>query len=94
MPQAILTFMWTSTVILTGTIVIEGTAFRWLVTDGLAQQLTVSHPTLGTQTQPLASSPAAQARTVGRAMLGAATGFLEAVDDGPMLDGDPEPTIV
>jgi hypothetical protein len=86
--------MWTSTVILTGTVVIEGTAFRWLVTDGLGQQLTVSHPTLGTRTQPVTENPESQARDVGRALLGAATGFLEAVDDAPMADGDPEPTIV
>jgi hypothetical protein len=74
-----------------GTIVIEGAAFRWSVDDGAS--LTVSHPMIGSQTQPLAN-PESQARAVGRAMLGAATGFLEAVDDDPLPEGDPDPTIV
>ena len=87
--------MFTSTVILAGTVVVEGTAFRWSVTDGRAQHLMVTHPTLGTQTRELTASPDAQARAIGRAMLvSKAVGFLEAVDDGPMPDSDPEPTIV
>ena len=90
--------MFTSTVILAGTVVIEGAAFRWSVTDGLAQQLTVSHPTIGTQTQTLTASPDSQARAVGRAMLKgevgtASAGFLEAFDDVPLPGGDPESTI-
>jgi hypothetical protein len=60
---------WTSTVILADTVVLEGTAFRWLVTDGLHQQLTVSHPAFGTKTQPLTRSPDRQARDVGRTMM-------------------------
>ena len=84
--------MSTKTVDLCGTVVIEGVAFRWSIADG--PSLTVSHPTIGAQTQPLGESPESQARALGRAMLGAATGFLEAVDDAPMPDGDPEPTIV
>jgi hypothetical protein len=86
--------MWTGTVVLCGTVVVEGVAFRWSVTDGLPQDLTVSHPMLGTQTGPFGSDPDSQARNVARAMLGAATGFLEAVDDAPMSDGDPEPPIL
>jgi hypothetical protein len=90
--------MFTNTVILTGTVVIEGSAFRWSVTDGLAQQLMVSHAILGTQTQPLAASPASQARIVGRAMLkdaahAAAVGFVDEFDVAPISNGDPEPTI-
>ena len=76
--------MWTSTVILTGMVVVDGTAFRWLVTDGAVRKLTVSHPTLGTRTQRVTASPESQARVVGRAMLGAARGLLEAIDDGPI----------
>lgn len=91
--------MFTSTVILTGTVVIEGVAFRWSVTDGRSQQLMVGHPTIGTQTQTLTASPDSQARDVGLAMLksaahAASVGFLEAFDDAPMPNGDPEPTIV
>jgi hypothetical protein len=91
--------VWTSTVILTGTVVVEGTAFRWTVTDARAQQLTVSHPTVGTQTQLLRANPEAQARAVGRAMLknaarAARIGYIDAVDDIPTADGDPDPTIV
>jgi hypothetical protein len=91
--------MFTSTVILAGTVVIEETAFRWSVTDGLAQQLMVSHPTLGTQIQRVTASPESQARLIGRQMLrdaalAAAIGFIDAVDDVPMPTGDPEPTIV
>ena len=61
--------MFGSTIVFTGTVVIGETAFRWSVTDGQAQQLIVSHPTLGTQIQRLTASPDAQARLVGRAML-------------------------
>jgi hypothetical protein len=87
--------MFTSTVILAGTVVVEGRPFRWWVTDGLTQRLTVRHPVYGTETQRLVRSPALQAQAIGRAMLvSKALGFLEAVDDGPMPDGDPEPTIV
>jgi hypothetical protein len=61
--------MFTSTIILSGTVVIEGTSFRWWLTDGIAQRLTVSHPAHGTETQPLTANPESQARAVGRAML-------------------------
>ncbi|HUQ51067.1 MAG TPA: hypothetical protein VM692_02525 [Gammaproteobacteria bacterium] len=61
--------MFTSTIILSGTVVIEGTTFRWWLTDGVAQQLTVSHPAHGTQTQPLEGDPESHARVVGRALL-------------------------
>ena len=92
--------MFTSTVVLAGTVVIEGVAFCWSVTDGLAQQLTVSHPTMGTQTQRLTASPDSQARAVGRSMLNstacaAAIGYIDAVDDVALPEGDPDlPKIV
>jgi 2-methylaconitate cis-trans-isomerase PrpF len=97
--QLHLSIMWTSTVILSGTVVVEGTAFRWLVTDSLAQKLTVSHPTLGSKTEALTGSPESQSRDVGRSILvdkarSAAIGFVDAFDDAPLPDRDPEPTIV
>lgn len=91
--------MWTSTVILSGTVVVEGTVFRWSVTDGLTQQLMVSHPTLGSKTEPLTGSPESQSRAVGRSILNnparaAAIGLIDAFDDTPILDGDAEPPFV
>ena len=87
--------MFTSDVILAGTVVIEGTPFRWSVADGIAQQLTVYHPTLGARTQRLTKSSDAQARAIGRRMLVSKTiDLLEAVDDYPMPNGDPVPPIV
>jgi hypothetical protein len=64
--------MFTSTIILSGTVVIEGITFRWWLTDGIAQRLTVSHPAHGTETQTLSAEPASQARALSRAMLAAA----------------------
>jgi hypothetical protein len=61
--------MFTNTVILAGTVVIEGVAFRWSVTDGFTQRLTVSNERLGTRVEQLAGSPDAQARAMGRAIL-------------------------
>jgi hypothetical protein len=88
--------MFASTVILSGTVIVEGVPFRWWVTDGLAQQLTVSHPAYGTDGRRLTGSPHSQARSIARAMLAsrAATGFLEAVDDTSTPDGVPEPTLL
>jgi hypothetical protein len=60
--------MFTSTIILSGTVVIEGVSFRWWLTDGIAQQLTVSDPAHGTLTQPLTDNPESQAREAGRAL--------------------------
>jgi hypothetical protein len=89
--------MFTSTIILAGTVLVEGRPVRWWVTDGLTQRLTVSHPVYGTEAQRLVRSPAVQARSIGQAMLASKaqppTGFLEAVDDTPLPEGDPEPTI-
>jgi hypothetical protein len=63
--------MWTSTVILAGTVVIDGAAFRWLVTDGMHQHLTVSHPVHGTKAEKLTRSPDRQAREIARIMMNA-----------------------
>jgi hypothetical protein len=86
--------MGTSTSKLCGTVVIEGVVFHWSVARSPSQDLTVSHPTIGTQTQPLGSDAGSQAHRMAREMLGKSTGFLEAVDDASMSDADPEPTIV
>jgi hypothetical protein len=82
--------MFASTVILSGTVIVGGVPFRWWVTDGLAQHLSVSHPAYGTDGRRLSRSPQSQARSIARAMLAtrAATGFLEAVDDAPLFDSD------
>jgi hypothetical protein len=64
--------MFTSTIILRGTVVIEGVMFRWWLTDGRVQRLTVSHPAHGTRTQTLSADPESQARALSRAMLASA----------------------
>jgi hypothetical protein len=61
--------MFTGTVILAGTVVVEGAAFRWSVTDGFTQRLTVSNENLGTRIERLTGSPDAQARSMARAIL-------------------------
>ena len=79
--------MFTNTVIFTGTVVIEGVAFRWSVTDGFAQRLTVSHKWFGTQIEQLVGSPDAQARSIGRKLLRGEISLpdVDAVDDfGPV----------
>jgi hypothetical protein len=86
--------MWRSTLILNGTIVVDGVEFRWSVTDGASQQLTVSHHTLGIQIGPLTGSPDSQARVVGAAMLRdaaqtARVGYFDAVDEWRMPSGIP-----
>jgi hypothetical protein len=64
--------VWTSNVILRGAVIVEGIAFRWAVTEGLAQRLTVTHAMHGARTEALNRSPDSQARAIGRAMLHAA----------------------
>jgi len=76
--------MLTNTITLSGSVVVEGVAFSWWVTDGLKPQLTVSNGVHGTKTQSLgATKPQAQARDVARAMLAAMTRTIEThpVDD-------------
>ena len=59
--------MLTDTVVLTGTLIIEGVAFNWSVTD--KQRLAVSHDRLGKRTEQLVGKPQAQARDMARALL-------------------------
>jgi hypothetical protein len=61
--------MFASTVILAGTVIVEGVRFRWSVTDGAAQHLTVSNDRLGNHAERLVGSPEQQARNIGRAIL-------------------------
>jgi hypothetical protein len=61
--------MFSSPITLSGKVVVEGVSFRWAVSEGLSQHLTVSHRILGTETQQLTQSPQEQARAIGRAML-------------------------
>jgi len=76
--------MLTNTITLSGSVVVEGVAFSWWVTDGLKPQLTVSNGVHGTDTQPLgAIKPQAQARAVALTMLARRTRTLaaKATDD-------------
>lgn len=65
--------MVTSTVVLSGQLIIEGVKFLWWVTDGRPARVTVSHPIHGTKTQTAESRPEAQARGLARALLSAAS---------------------
>ena len=64
--------MVTSTVVLSGQLIIEGVKFLWWVTDGRPARVTVSHPVHGTKTQTAESRPEAQAKALARRMLGVA----------------------
>jgi hypothetical protein len=59
----------TSTVVLSGQLIIEGVKFLWWVTDGRPARVTVSHPIHGTETRIAESKPEAQARQLARGML-------------------------
>lgn len=59
--------MFVDTVVLTGTIVIEGVGFHWSVTTD--QRLAVSHDQLGTRVEALVGRPQAQARVMASAIL-------------------------
>jgi hypothetical protein len=59
----------TSTVVLSGQLIIEGVKFLWWVTDGNPARLTVSHAVHGTKTQTAEKDPERQARTLARALL-------------------------
>jgi len=59
--------MFIDTVVLTGTVVIEGAAFHWSVTQD--QRLAVSHDHLGIRVEPLTGRPQVQARDMARAIL-------------------------
>ena len=71
--------MVTSTVVLHGQLIIEGTKFLWWVIDGQPARLTVSHPLYGTEIRPAESEPEQQARKLARRLLtdaGTAAGTL------------------
>ena len=59
--------MFIDTVVLTGTIVIEGVVFNWSVTKN--QRLAVSSDRLGRRVEDLVGKPQAQARDAARALL-------------------------
>ena len=61
--------MVTSTVVLSGQLIIEGVKFLWWVTDGNPARLTVSHAVHGTKTLTADRDPERQARTLARALL-------------------------
>jgi hypothetical protein len=62
--------MFTSTIILKGTVVVEDITFSWWVRDGSKPVLTVSHHKYGTATEPLADGePLVQARAVAKRMV-------------------------
>ena len=80
---------------LTGTVVLEGIEFRWSVADD--QHITVGNRAIGEKTLPLVGDPESQARAISQELLEsrtAATGFLEAVDDAPLSDDEPDPPTV
>ena len=61
--------MVTSTVVLSGQVIIEGVKFLWWVTDGKPARMTVSHAVHGTKTQTAEKDPEQQARLLARALL-------------------------
>lgn len=61
--------MVTSTVVLSGQVIIEGVKFLWWVTDGRPARLTVSHAVHGTKTHTAEKDPERQARTLARFLL-------------------------
>jgi hypothetical protein len=73
--------MLTSTVVLSGHVIIEGVKFLWWVTDGRPARITVSHAMHGTLTKPAEPEPESQARLMARGMLPKSVGA------GPQ-DGD------
>jgi hypothetical protein len=64
----------TTTVVLHGQLIIEGTKFLWWVIDGQPARLTVSHPLYGTEIRPAESEPEQQARKLARRLLIEAAG--------------------
>jgi len=61
--------MLTSTVVLSGHVIIEGVKFLWWVTDGRPARITVSHAVHGTLTKTAERDPEPQARSLARGML-------------------------
>ena len=61
--------MVSSTVVLSGQLILEGVKFLWWVTDGQPARVTVSHPLHGTKTQRAENEPEVQARALARTLL-------------------------
>jgi hypothetical protein len=60
----------TSTIILSGNVVVDSVAFSWWVRDGSRPLLTVSHHEFGTETEPLGDAePLVQARAIAKKMV-------------------------
>ena len=78
--------MVTSTVVLHGQLIIEGTKFLWWVIDGQPARLTVSHPLYGTEIRPVESEPEQQARRLARRLLTEAAGGDPALPTTPSAD--------
>jgi len=76
----------TSTVVLHGQLIIEGTKFLWWVIDGQPARLTVSHPLYGTEIRPAESEPEQQARRLARRLLVEAAGVDAAAPTVPRAD--------
>jgi hypothetical protein len=76
----------TSTVVLHGQLIIEGTKFLWWVIDGRPARLTVSHPLYGTEIRPAESEPEQQARKLARRLLAEASGADSAQRATPSAD--------
>jgi len=76
----------TSTVVLHGQLIIEGTKFLWWVIDGQPARLTVSHPLYGTEIRPAESEPEQQARRLARRLLAEAMGAAHAQNTGTRAD--------
>ena len=78
--------MVTSTVVLHGQLIIEGTKFHWWVIDGQPARLTVSHPLYGTEIRLAESEPEQQARKLARRLLAEAGGADPALETTPRVD--------
>ena len=61
--------MITTTVVLNGSLILEGVKFLWWVTDGQPARVTVSQPIHGTKTQKADPNPEHQARAIARTIL-------------------------
>ena len=78
--------MVTSTVVLHGQLIIEGTKFLWWVIDGQPARLTVSHPLYGTEIRPAEREPEQQARRLARRLLAEAAGTDSELHSAPRAD--------
>jgi hypothetical protein len=85
--------MLSSTIVLSGKVVVENVMFSWWITDATKPRITVSHPLHGTQTRPVAhGDPRSQARAIGRAMLGRPAQPIPK-ESAPATAPNPDPTV-